>query len=179
MPGALSDSHGGEWVTLRRNQLGGQLMKFIRKAIVGSAIGLLSLSLATPAAAQDCWNGAAVKAAKVRDLQTLLMVGALQCRTSQYDVLANYNKFVKAHRVVISAHNDVLKSHFIRAKNARGYDKFTTALANGRSIDAINPGFCKETAALAEQLVRASPAEVEAMAERLVAMPKGVGRTCS
>ena len=45
--------------------------------LISSAAALLSLSLATPAAAQNCWNGAAVKAAKVRDLQTLLMVGAL------------------------------------------------------------------------------------------------------
>lgn len=147
---------------------------------VGGAAALLSLSLlwATPAAAQSCWNDATVKAAKVRDLQTLLMVGALQCRSSAFDVLGPYNKFVKAHREAISSHNDVLKTHFKRTGNARGYDKFTTALANGRSVDSIDPGFCRETAALAEKLAAAGQTEVEAIAETFVTSPKGVGRSC-
>src|SRR3546814_3031315 len=101
-------------------------MKFFRKLLVSSAAGLLTLSLATPAAAQSCWNGAEIKAAKVRDLQTLLMVGALQCRSSKYDVLADYNKFVRAHRATISAHNDVLKTHFKQAGNQR--DRKSTRL---------------------------------------------------
>lgn len=147
--------------------------------LISSAAALLSLSLATPAAAQNCWNGAAVKAAKVRDLQTLLMVGALQCRATQYDVLGHYNRFVKAHRTTISAHNDVLKTHFVRAGKARDYDRFTTAMANGHSAGAANPEFCKETAALAEQVAGLGRAEVEAIADRLFVSPKGVGRTCS
>src|SRR5690606_30503941 len=112
---------------------GGHIMRKVQKMLVGSAVALLSLSLATPAAAQNCWNGAAVKAAKVRDLQTLLMVGALQCRSTEYDVLGHYNRFVKAHRATITAHNDVLKTHFVRAGKARDYDRFTTAMANGHS----------------------------------------------
>jgi len=154
-------------------------MKSIKKLLVSGVGALLTLSLTTPAAAQSCWNGQAVKAAKVRDLQTLLMVGALQCRTSQYDVLADYNKFVKAHRTTITTHNDVLKAHFKRVGNARGYDKFTTALANGRSADTVDPEFCQETADLAEKLVKAKPAEVEAIADKFVDTPKGVGRSCS
>lgn len=147
--------------------------------LVSGASALLSLSLATPAAAQNCWNGEAVKAAKVRDLQTLLMVGALQCRSTQYDVLGNYNRFVKAHRTTISAHNDVLKTHFIRTGKARDYDRFTTAMANGHSAEAANPAFCRETAALAEEVAGLGRAEVEAIADKLFVSPKGVGRTCS
>jgi len=154
-------------------------MRKIRKMLVGSAVALLSLSLATPAAAQNCWNGAAVKAAKVRDLQTLLMVGALQCRSTEYDVLGHYNRFVKAHRATITAHNDVLKTHFVRAGKARDYDRFTTAMANGHSAGSANPAFCKETAALAEQVAGLGRAEVEAIADRMFTSPKGVGRTCS
>jgi hypothetical protein len=152
-------------------------MKFL-KILLGGAVGALSLALATPSAA-SCWNGTAVKAAKVRDLQTVLMVGALQCRTSEHDVLGPYNRFVKAHRVAISAHNDVLKSHFKRAGNPRGYDRFTTALANGRSADTVDPDFCRETAKLARELASARQAEVEAIADSFVSSPKGVGRTCS
>ena len=151
----------------------------ISRVLVGAAAGILSLALATPSAAQGCWNGSTVKAAKIRDLQTILMVGALQCRGSGHDVLADYNRFVKKHRVAIAAHNDVLKSHFVRTGNARGYDRFTTALANGRSADTVDPDFCRQTAALARDLANASPAEIEAAAERLGATPKGVGRVCS
>jgi hypothetical protein len=154
-------------------------MRKVSKFAISSLAGLLSLCLATPSAAQSCWNGAEIKAAKVRDLQTLLMVGALQCRSSKYDVLADYNKFVRAHRATISAHNDVLKTHFKQAGNQRDYDKFTTALANNRSIGASAPGFCKETAALAAKLAKANRTEVEEIAERTIATPKGVGRSCS
>lgn len=150
-----------------------------RHFIVAGTCGVIALSMAMPAAAQNCWNGAVMKAAKVRDLQTLLMVGALQCRTSQHDVLGPYNRFVKAHRVAISVHNETLKSHFKRAGNARGYDSFTTGLANGRSADSIDPDFCRETAALAERLASASQAEVEKLADAFVARPRGVGRSCS
>jgi hypothetical protein len=152
-------------------------MKLFR-IFAGGAAAVLSIALATPSAAQ-CWASNTVKAAKVRDLQTVLMVGALQCRTGEHDVLGHYNTFVKTHRVAISAHNDVLKSHFKRAGNVRDYDRFTTALANGRSADTVDPDFCRQTAALAREVAHASRAEVEAIADKLVATPKGVGRTCS
>jgi hypothetical protein len=148
------------------------------RIFAGGAAAVLSVALATPSAAQ-CWAGDAVKAARVRDLQTLLMVGALQCRSSGHDVLGHYNSFVKTHRVTISAHNDVLKAHFKRAGSVRDYDRFTTALANGRSAATVDPDFCRQTAELARQLASASRAEVEAIADQLVGKPKGVGRTCS
>ncbi|MBB4632193.1 hypothetical protein [Sphingosinicella soli] len=154
-------------------------MKTNSKMVVCGAAALLSVSLAAPAAAQNCWNGAAVKAAKVRDMQTLLMVGALQCRSTAHDVLGHYNRFVKTHRAAISAHNDILKTHFVRAGKARDYDRFATAMANGHSAGAGNPAFCKETAALAEQVAGLSRSEVEAIADRMFTAPKGVGRTCS
>ncbi len=150
-----------------------------RKLVLCGLVTPLALALTTPAAAQDCWNGAAVKAAKVRDLQTILMIGALQCRATQYDVLGSYNTFIKTHRVAIAAHNDVLKTHFKRTGYARGYDRFTTGLANDRSADSIDPDFCKRTAELAGKLARSSRAEVEATAEQMHDKPKGVGKSCS
>ncbi len=157
---------------------GDHIMRTFSRVLVSSATALLSLSLATPVAAQDCWNGQAVKAAKVRDLQTMLMVGALQCRATAHDVLGHYNRFVKAHRATITAHNDILKTHFVRTGKARDYDRFTTAMANGHSAGAGGPAFCKDTAALAQQVAELGRAEVEAIADRMFLSPKGVGRTC-
>jgi hypothetical protein len=155
------------------------MQKYGKHAVRG-LVGLLLLIGATPAAAAGgCWNEKTVAAAKVRDLQTVMMVGALQCRNSEHDVLTHYNKFIKAHRVAITSHNDVLKTHFKTSSHVRDYDKFTTALANSRSVDAADPAFCERTAALARELAAADRAKVEEIAVRTIATPKGVGRTCS
>lgn len=152
----------------------------------GAALAVLAgLSVtAMPANAQrPCWSPQQVKAAKVRDLQTLLMVGALQCRTSGHDVLKGYNRFVINSRSVIQGHNEVLRSRFVNVHGARegqrAYDRFTTALANGHAANTGASDFCPSMAALANQAASSSRAELEALADRLIDAPRGVGRTCS
>ena len=142
----------------------------------------VTLTAAVPVRAQEsCWNSATLRAAKVRDLQTLLMVGALQCRARQPEALSRYNEFVRTHRDAISAHNDVLKAHFLAgdgvAVGQRAYDRFTTMLANGHAANASGPGFCDAVASLAAEAGRASASGLERLAESMMLSTR-VGQSC-
>lgn len=144
---------------------------------------------ATPALAQQkCWTSKEMGAARVRDLQSVLMVSALQCRTSGQDVLAAYNKFVVAGRTSIVAKNDVLKARFVRLQGnkegQRAYDSFTTALANAHAMNSRSTvAFCSSMVALATEAAAAAANgdasdALELIGERLGERPMGVGDGC-
>ncbi len=148
------------------------------------------VSVSAPTLAQEkCWTSKEMAAARVRDLQSVLMVGALQCRTSGHDVLSGFNKFVVAGRATIVAKNDVLKARFVRLQGVkegnRAYDAFTTALANAHALSgSVGGDFCKSMAAMADEATAAASGgqasdALELIAERLGERPQGVGEACS
>lgn len=123
------------------------------------------------AAASDCWAAQTVSAAKVRDLQTMLMVAGLRCRASGTDVLGAYNHFVKANRAALVEVNDRLKLHFKAAygpaQGQRSYDRFATALANTYGAGGGGTADCVDMAALAGEAASArGSAALAAIAER-------------
>ena len=109
-------------------------------------------------AAMGCWNETQVAAAKVRDLQSRLMVATLRCQAMGVDVAPAYNRFVAANRATIQGANAVLwrSSAPAMARQAQvHYDRFATSLANIYGDDATDPDVCAETAALAEEAAAA------------------------
>ncbi|MEO0500872.1 MAG: hypothetical protein AAF205_10000, partial [Pseudomonadota bacterium] len=61
---------------------------------------------AAPAAANNvCWQPHEVAAAEVRNFQSLLMVGTLQCDAANRFVTADYNRFVQRSRQRIQDNN--------------------------------------------------------------------------
>jgi hypothetical protein len=74
-----------------------------RAALAAAAIATCLVSTAAPAA--TCWSQADVSAAKVRELQTRLMVAALRCRATGVNILASYNNFVGSAKPAIVAAN--------------------------------------------------------------------------
>ena len=110
-------------------------------------------------AAMSCWNPKQVEAAKIRDLQSRLMVATMRCRAMGIDVLPAYNNFVRINRNAIQTANGVLKAQFASGFGARGqteYDRFTTALANAYGADPTNAAICRETATRASEAVAAN-----------------------
>src|SRR3546814_5549337 len=101
-----------------------------------------------------CWQASEVAAAKVRDLQTRMMVAGLKCRGYGPEMLAAYNRFVVVHRTSIQRHNGVLRARFIRtdgrSAGQRGYDRYTTALAHAYGATSADPAACGEKGALAQ-----------------------------
>ena len=119
------------------------------------------LCIGMPAqAVMGCWNPTQVAAAKVRDLQSRLMVSTLRCQTMGADMSTAYNRFVRANRETIQAANAVLLAQFRTGfGNGQGdtqYDHFATALANGYGADATDAATCGDAAALADEAAAAN-----------------------
>ena len=126
---------------------------------LGAAAALM-LCVSMPAhAVMGCWNPTQVAAAKVRDLQSRLMVATLRCQAVGADVTPAYNRFVRANRETIQGANAVLlaqfRSGFGSSQGETQYDRFATALANFYGGDATDPGICADTIALAEEAAAA------------------------
>jgi hypothetical protein len=127
--------------------------------LFAAAAAMLCVSM--PAhAVMGCWNPTQVAAAKVRDLQSRLMVATLRCQAAGADVSGAYNRFVRANRETIQGANAVLLAQF---RNGFGsgqgetqYDRFATALANYYGADATDQAVCAETEALADEAASAN-----------------------
>jgi hypothetical protein len=118
------------------------------------------MCVATPAqATMQCWNPTQVAAAKVRDLQSRLMVATLRCQAMGVDVAAAYNRFLGANRSTIQGANAVLLAQFQTGFGRQGlvhYDRFATSLANIYGDDATSPSICGDTVVLAQEAAAAN-----------------------
>ncbi|MDB5670151.1 MAG: hypothetical protein JWO25_1110 [Alphaproteobacteria bacterium] len=152
---------------------------YVLKAAFAAA---MSLASAQPASAA-CWNTQQAAAAKVRDLQSRLMVATLRCQAMGYDVSPAYNQFVRANRDTIQAANGLIKAQFATASGGDGeqlYDSFATALANAYGAGQTNSDICRDTES-AEQEGGQAAGDVSlllALADRLGPPPALPGGTC-
>lgn len=148
-----------------------------------AAIGA-ALALAEPAqAAMDCWDEQGRAAARIRDLQSRLMVATLRCRALGIDVLDRYNEFARVNRATLQEANGAIKARFASGYGSTGeafYDRFTTALANAYGADGTDPGVCEQTAAAADEGAAAAgdPAKLILLAERIGPTPELPGGAC-
>lgn len=110
-----------------------------------------------PAASGD-WSREERSAARIRALQTWLMVGALRCRAGGTDLLADYSGFVSAARATLVAANDRVRARFVAtygaAEGQARFDRFTTSLANGYGGGGAAPDVCR-TLTMAARLAAA------------------------
>jgi hypothetical protein len=149
-----------------------------RAALSAAALALCLVSTAAPAASASCWTQADVSAAKVRELQTRLMVATLRCRATGVNILASYNNFIAGGRTSIVAANDRLKAHFMTAGavvGQRDYDRYTTALANAYGAAETGPESCAEASSLAaEAAAKGDVTAVAAQAVPVATLPAAV-----
>ncbi|MFM9935144.1 MAG: S-adenosyl-L-homocysteine hydrolase [Novosphingobium sp.] len=81
-----------------------------------AASGALLIMASTPAlAAPSCWSTELVQAAKLRQLDVLLMVGSLRCRSGAQDYRAAYDQFLMRHRPMLGKVNQGILNE-MRAK---------------------------------------------------------------
>lgn len=158
----------------------------MKKGALKCALGLAAAALvhAQPAsAAMSCWDQHETAAAKIRDLQSRLMVATLRCRAIGIDVLTAYNDFVRINRSTLQEANGVIKAQFDRGYGREGqrfYDSFTTAMANHYGADATSGAVCEETAAIAAEAVAAEGDVVRLveLADRTGGSPELPGGVC-
>ena len=126
-------------------------MSKLKRVILAGVIGSLGISGTAQAA---CWTPAEADAAKVRDLQSRMMVAALRCGKSNHDLLSHYNNFVRSKRPLLAANNDLLKGHFAKGKTKRKalhhYDRYATSLANRYGAGSGDLTECKSMKRLAQ-----------------------------
>ena len=109
------------------------------------------------APAQACWTNAEEDAAKVANLNMMMMVTALRCRKGPDDFLAEYNRFVKNNNPVIGSQNAAVRSHFARINGNTSadaaMDKFIIGIANsyGGGHDRLG---CSDLKIVAKELSR-------------------------
>ena len=127
--------------------------------MLGAAAALTAAGAAPAQAAMSCWNENQVAAARVRDLQSRLMVDALRCRAYGIDILGAYNEFVRSNRATIQAANTVIFGQFARSFGPGAqseYDRFATALANEYGGNETSGESCAEAASIAAEAVAAN-----------------------
>jgi hypothetical protein len=152
------------------------------KGVLGLAAA--SLLYAQPAsAAMACWDEHEAAAAKIRDLQSRLMVATLRCRAIGIDVLAAYNDFVRINRTTLQQANGVIKAQFDQGYGREGprfYDSFTTAMANEYGGDATSGQVCDETLAIAAEaaLAEGDVGRLVDLADRTGPSPELPGGVC-
>jgi hypothetical protein len=133
------------------------MTKMLMKGALGVAVS--ALVFVQPAqASMSCWGPREAAAAKIRDLQSRLMVATMRCRAMGVDVLAQYNAFVRDNRETIQQANGVLKAQFATGYGSEAetfYDRFTTALANEYGGDETSEAICEEVAHVASEAAEA------------------------
>lgn len=154
-----------------------------RRGLFAGAALLLCVS-APAQAVMGCWNETQVAAAKVRDLQSRLMVATLRCQAMGVNVADAYNGFVTANRATIQGANTVILAQFRAGHGGEAqahYDRFATALANIYGDDATDPAICAETAALAGEAAAAAGdiRLLVTIADRFGAAPPLPGGQCT
>lgn len=151
-------------------------MAVFRKAAFAAMTSLACLP--SIAEASRCWYPDEARAAQVRGLQTMLMVGTLQCRHRSRQSEHLYTDFIESQRGALDANSAILKARFERENGYGGgqvdYDRFGTALANRYSEQLNGPADCATVHRFAWLAARAGRQELLRLAD-LVAEPPVTG----
>jgi hypothetical protein len=105
---------------------------------LAAAAASLALTAAPAQAFTACWSPVEQAAAKVRNLQTRLMVATLRCQLVGADITPAYNGFVQVNRPTLQGANKVLRSRLGESE----YDRFVTFIANVSAGADIDAGLC-------------------------------------
>ncbi len=146
-------------------------------------VALAAMVIAAAPVHAACWKADQVAAAKVRDLETMLMVSALRCR-AQGNMLARYNKFVVQARPTLMQVNNTLRAHFAEAvgqsRALNAYDSYVTKVANryGAGADGLS---CSDLSSITDAAVSERPSfqALAALAERAGVQPLFDGGQCA
>lgn len=128
-------------------------------------LAILAVTVPVAPAQAACWTAEQVSAAKVRDLDTMLMVASLRCRFTNVAVLTSYNAYVTRHRKPLVQVNDILRSHYSSAGDKKAvmnaYDNYVTKIANryGAGADGLN---CNDMHSIVQALAAEQP-QVDAL----------------
>lgn len=153
------------------------ITNFVRKVAIASATVSLSALCVAPAMAATsanidapCWNASSIEAAKLRQLDVMLLVGSLRCRANANDFRPEYDAFLTKHRTELGKANQIILTDFrnrVGAVNAfNALDKASVKMANGYG-EQSGIG-CRDLKQLAGALATAETADLPHAADVMV-----------
>lgn len=147
----------------------------MKKGLTRLAAALAAIALPVSAQAQ-CWTEASVTAAKIRDMETMLMVASLRCRGGNPAMLSAYNDFIDHSRGALVRVNEELRQHF---GGLNAYDSYVTSVANryGGGVEGLA---CEDFASIldAASAEGGSFAGLARLAEAAQVQPRLPGDRC-
>lgn len=154
------------------------------KKIKGSiAVALLAVSLvATPA--QACWTNAEQDAARIANMNQMLMVSALRCRFGNDNFLSDYNRFVRQNNDVLASQHNIIKARYARTMGQKAafaeLDRFMIALSNYYGGGHGDPD-CAKLEKLSGELSRGRQdvKTLALIADEVVGVPRQASQACS
>ena len=156
----------------------------MRKIVAAAAaLAVSSLGVSAPAqAAAGCWGPQAVNAAKLRNLDIMLMVTGLRCRMGPDNFQPDYYAFSAAHQGELNAANAVLRAELGSAgpRGAAGaLDRMSTSIANAYGLGHPQLG-CRELKKVTRDLAQnRAPGTLLAAANTLVGSPANAPGACA
>lgn len=145
---------------------------------LAASAALLSVAISPGVArAGTCWYPNEAKAAQVRALHLMLMVGTLQCRRRDPAATESFTAFVRNQDRLLVANNEVLKGRFMRESGVDRWqadlDRFSTSLANLYSGRLDDGGYCRMMVRTAWDAADANGAQLARMADAFSDAPVG------
>lgn len=146
---------------------------FCGAALAGA---LMATSTAPAMAAPTCWSADLVRAAKLRQLDVMLMVGSLRCRGTAQDYRAAYDRFLLRHRPLLgNANLAILGEMRVRLGSVgalQALDQASVRMANryGEQAGYGCADLAELTAALADSADGALPHAAEMLVGEDVAL---------
>ena len=145
--------------------------------LAAAASAALLVVASTPAAAAPgCWSSGLVQAAKLRQLDVMLMVGSLRCRTGGQDYRASYDRFLMRHRSMLGKVNQAILAEMRGKLGAIGaleaLDQASVRMANQYGEQAAYgcSDLAEVTAALADSADEALPKAADVLVGENVAL---------
>lgn len=154
------------------------------KKITGSiAAALLGVSLvATPA--QACWTNAEQDAARIVNMNQMLMVSALRCRFGQDNFLSHYNRFIRNNNDVLASQHHIIKARYARTMGEKAafaeLDRLMIALSNYYGGGHGDPD-CAKLEKLSGDLShgRQDVGTLARLADEVVGVPRQAAQSCA
>lgn len=139
----------------------------------------LGLALAAPivAGAQPvpagsaCWAPATMGAARISELNTLLMASSLRCRRVGVDFAPGYEKVLAAHGAAFRQAEQRIRAHFgvDRSDSRDDYDSYVVSIANLYGAGRADRATCAQLGAIADAL-GAAPGNTDMLATIAIQM---------
>lgn len=151
------------------------------KGSMMAAMAGLSL-MATPV--QACWTNAEQDAARIANMNQMLMVSALRCRFGNDNFLGDYNRFVRQNNDVLAGQHRIIQARYARTMGQKAafaeLDRFMIGLANHYGGSQGNPD-CAGLEKLSGELARGRQevASLARIAEEVVGVPRQAAQACA